>query len=764
MNIGSSQQGGRAYGNRLLTAVGVTALFFFVLLGRLYVLQIARGEEFAEKSQENFIKELRVPATRGMIFDRHGRALVDERPSYDVFLTPAFCKSCDETISRLADTLSLDSEAVTRIKDQVKKSHGLVRFRAFPVKIDVPRDDLDKLNAVFIDLQGVDILPTPHRNYRYGMLAAQVLGYMNEIRPEELEALPENGPHYEQGDFIGRTGIERQYEKELKGKDGIERVVVDAKGNQSADKSELIKDEQRLVPAIPGHNLVLSIDEKLQAAAEKIFPGKAGVVIVLDVNTGDVLALVSRPGFDPNKMSGRISRQELQALSEDPFKPLRFRATQDHYNPGSTFKVVTGLAALENGTLHDGSTIFCNGGYTLGRRRWRCDKESGHGSLDLVHAIAYSCDTFFYALADRMGIEPIAETARELGLGSPTGIDLGYEDPGVVPSKAWHDAHTPGGYQKGFALNTAIGQGDNLVTPMQLAVLYAAIANGGTVYKPHLLRRVEDSDGHLIREIQPEVERKLPVKPEHLAAIVEGLKAVVNEPGGTAYGARIKDMPVLVAGKTGTAQVANMTGARTKEKDLDYWHKSNSWFASFAPADKPEIAVVVLNEHGGFGASAAAPTAMQVTKAYFELKAEYQAESEGQPLTVPPPQAKTAPPPEPPREKPPRIDVGNSGPAVATTVGDVDQQAASVDAKTSKAKVVQPSDVDASPVPELENEDAAPPPGPAAKPKHEPKPSAESEKPDDDSDSDADSDDASPKPPVPSHSPADSESAEPKNE
>ncbi|MBS2027222.1 MAG: penicillin-binding protein 2 [Deltaproteobacteria bacterium] len=749
MNIGSSQQGGRAYGNRLLTAGGVAALFFFVLLGRLYVLQIARGEEFAEKSQENFIKELRVPATRGMIFDRHGRALVDERPSYDIFLTPAFCKSCDETITRLADTLSLDSDAVTHIKDQVKKSHGLVRFRAFPVKIDVPRDDLDKLNAVFIDLQGVDILPTPHRNYRYGMLAAQVLGYMNEIRPEELEELPANGPHYEQGDFIGRTGIERQYEKELKGKDGIERVVVDAKGNQSADKSDLIKDEQRLVPAIPGHNLVLSIDEKLQAAAEKIFPGKAGVVIVLDVNTGDVLALVSRPGFDPNKMSGRISRQELQALSEDPFKPLRFRATQDHYNPGSTFKIVTGLAALESGALKDGGTIFCNGGYTLGRRRWRCDKESGHGSLDLTHAIGASCDTFFYALADRMGIEPIAAMSHDLGLGSPTGIDLGYEDPGVVPSKAWHDAHTPGGYQKGFALNTAIGQGDNLVTPMQLAVLYAAIANGGTVYKPHLLRRVEDSEGHLIREVQPEVERKLPVKPEHLAAIVEGLKAVVNEPGGTAYGARLKDFPIMVAGKTGTAQVANMTGARVKEKDLDYWHKSNSWFASFAPADKPEIAVVVLNEHGGFGASAAAPTAMAVTKAYFDLKNEYQAESEGQPLTVPPPQAKTAPPPEPPREKPPRIDTGNTGPALAASESDAapEPDAAPPEHKGKSKTAVQPSDVDASPVPELEQEPIAPKESAPAKPKADPKPSAESEKSDDDSDSD--SDDASPQPPAP---------------
>jgi penicillin-binding protein 2 len=695
MNIGSGTQGGRAFGQRLLIAAGLAAVFFSVLLGRLYVLQIARGEEFATKSQENFVKELRKPASRGMIVDRHGRPLVDERPSYDVFLTPAFCKSCDDTIGRLATTLDLDPDAVTAVKERVKRAHGLVRFRAFPVKIDVPRDDLDKLNAVHIDLQGVDVIPTPHRHYRYGMLASHVLGYMNEIQPDELEQLPPGSPHYEQGDYLGRSGIERAYERELKGKDGIDRVVVDARGNEIRDKLDLIKEEQRTVPAIPGHNLVLSIDEKLQEAAEQAFPGKAGVVIALDVHTGDVLALVSRPGFDPNKMSGRISRDELRALSEDPFKPLRFRATQDRYNPGSTFKIVTGLAALENGTVHAESTIFCGGGYQLGRRRWRCDKESGHGSLELTRAIAFSCDTYFYALGDRMGIDPIAQMSKDLGLGAPTGLDLGTENPGVVPSKEWHDRTTPGGYQKGFALNTAIGQGDNLVTPMQLAVLYASIANGGTVYRPHLVRRIEDPEGRLVREIAPEAVRHLPVKPEHLAAIVEGLKAVVNLPGGTAYGARMKDVPYLVAGKTGTAQVANMGAARTKEGEMDYWHKSNSWFASFAPADHPEIAVVVLNEHGGFGASGAAPTAMAVIRAYFDLKAQAQAESQGTPLQVPAPQA---PPPDEPQQKTVRPPSGNSPPAYAAHEGPVAAPDALPAARNKKHAAITAEDVDASPV------------------------------------------------------------------
>jgi penicillin-binding protein 2 len=494
----------------------------------------------------------------------------------------------------------------------------------------VPRDDLDKLNANLIDLQGVDVIPTPRRNYRYGPLASHVLGYMSEIGQDELENLPEDSPHYEQGDYIGRRGLERRYERDLKGKDGIERIVVDARGNRIDAKVNLIKEDQRIVPAQPGDNLVLSLDVRLQEAAERAFPGKAGSIVVLDVHTGDVLALVSKPGFDPNQMSGRITREALRALFNDRLQPMIFRATQQQYNPGSTFKSVTALAALEGNFIKAESSITCTGGYQLGKRRWRCDAESGHGPMELKEAIAASCDVYFYALGDRMGIEPIANMAHAMGLGAPTGLDLGYETPGVVPSKEWHDRYTPGGYQKGFALNTAIGQGDTNVTPMQLAVLYAAIANGGTLYKPHLIRRFEDASGHVLREIEPEVQRHLPVTPAHLKNVVEGLKAVVNQPGGTAYWSRPADMPVLVAGKTGTAQVGAIGEKRIKENDLEYWRKSNSWFASFAPADNPEIAVVVLNEHGGFGASAAAPAAFEVIRAYFQLKQQDLAQSQPQ--------------------------------------------------------------------------------------------------------------------------------------
>lgn len=647
---GSSDRGGRALGTRLLLAAALATLLLGVLVARLYTLQIAHGELYAEKSQENFIKELRVPASRGMILDRHGVPLVDERPSYDVFLTPAFCKRCDETVARLADVLGLEAEEIQKVNDQVKRARGLVRFRAFPVKVDVPRDDLDRLNAHLLDLQGVDVVPTPHRNYRFGPVAAHLLGYMNEISPDELarQSTEEGALRYLQGDYVGRRGLERRYERELRGRDGIERVVVDARGNRIAQKASLIREEERLVPAVPGNNLVLSIDMRLQQAAEQAFPGKAGAVVALDANTGDVLAVVSRPSFDPNKMSGRITREELRALVKDPYLPLLFRPTQQQYSPGSTFKVVTALAALEQGSLGDHSVISCGGGYQLGKRRWRCDKESGHGGLGLELALAASCDVFFYALADRMGIEPIAQTARALGLGSPTGLDLGHEVPGIVPSTAWHNRYTPGGYQRGFALNTAIGQGDTNATPMQMAVLYAALGNGGVVYRPHLVRRIEDADGRVLTEVAPEVERRLPVQADHLEAVVEGLRMVVNNPSGTAFWQRPIGEAWDVAGKTGTAQVVAMGDKRLHEKDLEYWQKSNSWFAAFAPSHSPEIAVVVLNEHGGFGASAAAPTAMAVIKAYFDLKAQDAAALAARPPGMPPPPPDPlAPPPAP---------------------------------------------------------------------------------------------------------------------
>ena len=655
------QTGGRDFRSRFFLMIAVMASLCLVLVTRLYVLQISRGEEYKEKSIDNFVKESRLPAGRGMVLDHRGRILVDNRPSYNVTLTPAFCQPSgaaknyclDEVLPRLATYLSLDAEEIARITENFKKARGLKRFREFTVKVDVEMDALDRLEANRLELAGVDILAVPHRNYRYGTLAAHVLGYMNEISSEELESLSVLGESYQLGDYVGRRGVERLMEKELRGADGSEKTVVDAKGRRIRNADNLLDGTDRLNPPVAGRNLVLSLNLPLQQAAENVFPGKAGSAVVVDVNTGFILAMVNRPQYDPNKLTGRISRAELKAISEDPLEPLLFRAAQQHYHPGSTFKVVTALAALEENIATKATTVSCNGGYNLGARRWRCHKDSGHGTVELNHALSWSCDTWFYTMADRMGIEPITRIGATLGLGHVSGLDLGPEVPGVLPSVEYHNKFTPGGYTKGLALNTAIGQGDTNVTPLQLAMLYAAIGNGGTLYKPQVVRRIEDIDGHLIRTIDPIVVDRLKVKPEHLAAVVEGLKSVVNDPGGTAYWKRLKD--IIVAGKTGTAQVVALAaGRRLKEAEMDWFSRDHAWFASFAPADKPEIAVVVLNEHGGHGGADAAPAAMDIIKEYFRLKAEEEAAGNGTTpqMTPPPPPPPPAPSATPLQKKP----------------------------------------------------------------------------------------------------------------
>lgn len=643
------QPGGRDFRVRFVVMSLLMGAGIFLLIGRLYHLQIQRGEEFKAKSIDNFVKETRLLADRGMILDNRGRILVDNRPSYNVTLTPAFCQPSgapkgyclDEIIPKLATYLSLDAEEVARVIAQYRKARRLERFRDFTVKVDVDLDALDRLEANRLDLAGVDVVAAPHRNYRYGPLAAHVFGYMNEISSDELAGYETRGiAGYQLGDYVGRRGVERRFESDLKGADGTVKAVVDAKGRKIPDSDHLIEADDRLSPTRSGHNLVLSLNLPLQQAAEKAFEvATAGAIVVVDVNTGFLLAVVSKPAYDPNKLTGRITRGELKAISEDPLEPLIFRVAQQHYHPGSVFKAITALAGLEEGVIGPGTTASCGGGYTLGRRRWRCHKDSGHGAVNLHHALSWSCDTFFYQASDRMGIDPIATWSRALGLGRVPGLDMSPETPGIVPSTEYHDRVTPGGYTKGLALNTSIGQGDTNTSPLQLAMAYAALANGGVLYKPQVVRRVEDGEGRLVRAIEPVVVNRLNVPAKDLAAVIDGLKAVVNEPGGTAYWRRPKDLDVVIAGKTGTAQVVAIGEKRLKKEQMDYFTRDHAWFAAFAPADDAEIAVVVLNEHGGHGGSDAAPPAMAVIKEYFRIKAE-----EAAARSLPP----DAPPPPPP--------------------------------------------------------------------------------------------------------------------
>jgi penicillin-binding protein 2 len=340
---------------------------------------------------------------------------------------------------------------------------------------------------------------------------------------------------------------------------------------------------------------------------------------VLEAKTGFVLAMISRPAFDPNMMSGRISRSQLKQLSEDPLKPMLNRVMNENYHPGSTFKVVTALAGLENNVVTPSSSTYCAGGYTMGNHRWRCDKPAGHGSLDLRHALQVSCDVFYYSLGDKVGLDALSEMAHRLGFGQPTGFDLGREISGIIPDSK--TASPESGSLRAQAINASIGQGEINVTPLQQAVAYAAIANGGQVWRPQIVRRIESPDGKVVREFKPEELRKLGVKETSLAAVRAGLVAVVNEPGGTAYRSRLSDLQF--AGKTGTAQVMKLGQKQKLDPTAQqYFSRDHAWFAAFAPAQDPEVVVVVINEHGGWGADAAAPAASRTVAAYFRIKRE----------------------------------------------------------------------------------------------------------------------------------------------
>ncbi len=630
----------------------------FVLAVNLYRLMVIRHEEFLALSIDNQFKDVRIRAPRGQIRDRRGEVLVDIRPSFDVFITPAFCQKCAaEVIPRLAELIGWDEQQKARVTANVKAAHGPQRYQPMQVDTDLNRDALDRLNAVVHRLPGVDVEKVPHRNYPAGPALAHVLGYMNEVTQDELARLNgaselERAP-YALGDYIGRRGVERSFEHLLRGKDGWRKEVVNARGEVMRDQNGQVMQRENIAPR-SGNNVALTIDARLQAEAEKSFPGAAGTIIAVDPRTGFVLAAVSRPSFDPNVLTGRVSSKQLQEMAKDPLQPMVNRVAAQHYSPGSTFKPITLIAGLRSGAFTEHTTAHCTGGYRLGARVWRC--HSVHGTVAAVSGLQKSCDTYFYSIANTLGIDAVAAVGREFGLGQPTNFAVAAEVPGIMPDTAYHDRVTPGGYQKGMALNTGIGQGDVNVTPLQLAMMYAALGTGN-LYQPQVVDHVEAPDGSVIQKFEPKLVRKIEMTDDQHRIMIDALSAVVNVGGGTGGRARLKGpfSGILVAGKTGTAQVAKLGEVRLKKEQMSYFERDHAWFAAFAPAEAPEIAIVVLNEHGGHGGSDAAPAASAVMQKFFELKAA-DSMAFGAAWTPPPPIKVAAPAPKP---------VADAGTAVA---------------------------------------------------------------------------------------------------
>ncbi len=462
-----------------------------------------------------------------------------------------------------------------------------------------------------IEVTGVDVVARPVRTYPYDHLAAHALGYLNELTAEELDELRPAG--YRLGDRIGRSGLERAWESFLRGRRGHRRVPVDARGHQ-VDAAAIDDGRPLLVAAVPGRDITLTLDMGLMRIVERAFRGHpSGAAVVVDVRTGEVLALFSKPSYDLNEMTSGLTRERYAEL-RDPrsFHPLIDRTIYQSWFPGSVFKPVSALAALEEGLVDPSTRFVCTGSYSIGRGRPQSCLGI-HGEIDFRRAMVQSCNVYFYQLAERVGLDPIARLAQDFGLGRRTGIGVNSEATGFIPTRAWYESR--GTWQGGMALNTAIGQGDTRVTVIQLALTYAAIANGGTLYVPQLVRSVSEPDGTLVEEFRPRVRRRVDVSPEHLAFVIDALYGAVNEDGGTGFGARIEG-GVTIAGKTGTAQVTERQRTEAEAERGAYERRAHAWFAGFAPAEDPQVAIAVLVDHGGSGGRVAAPLAVQILQEY----------------------------------------------------------------------------------------------------------------------------------------------------
>ena len=593
----------------ILVSVGL-----LVLLGRFWWLQLFRGEDYLTQSRNNFIREHHLPGDRGLIKDRRGRTVAANRPTYSVSITPYFLDDAEVTLARLGEYLSLDEAQVDRIRKKVLRAEGLRRFQIISVRRDITRDQLALLETHKLDLPGVQVSAASHRYYTFGATAAHLIGYMNEINGEELRK--HAGQGYRPGDYIGRKGIERQFERLLEGKAGLERVVVNAKGIRRghAEATALLGEARRVEPR-PGKDVVLTVDMKLERIIEQAMgPYDSGAVVAADPRNGQILAMVSKPSFDPNMWTGRLPAEVKERIDTNPFKPM-IDKTLWSYFPGSTYKVVTSLAALHEGLVTPETEVDCRGYYSFGRRLFRCWNRAGHGKVNLRKALAQSCDVYFYRIGEQLGMEKLARYARELGFGSKSGL-FSTESAGLVPTKAWHEKHSREGFQHGFTLSTAVGQGDTRTTPLQLTMAFAALANGGRLFYPQVVQRIESATGQALVDFAPRIRHRLPFQQEHLALVMEGLDASVNDEGGTAFHTRLDG--IRVAGKTGTAQVRGLNSrVHGPDGEIPRQHHDHAWFTAISPPENPLIVVTVFLEHGGSGGKHAAPVAMKIVERYF---------------------------------------------------------------------------------------------------------------------------------------------------
>lgn len=590
-----------------------------VVLGlRLWYVQIYRGDYYSRISKHNRMRKLAIPAPRGLIYDRRGQLLLGNRPSFNLLYVPQDAQQQERTLQLLAGLVHVPAANLAR---RIAATRGRPEFLPLVLKRTLSQHEVSLLNINRMYLPGIDTGMFPQRHYHPG-LPAHLIGYIGQIAADTLHTYRQRHPHknYQPGDLVGKQGLELRWESFLRGQRGYEVVQVDAFGRR------VQQDEQFALPlprqeAVPGANLELTLDYQLQQQVAAAFQGKRGAVIALNPRNGAILAMLSAPQFDPQMYLRKLSPQRWQALLANPYNPLLDKTTGGEYAPGSIYKVITALAALGDRLITPHTQFACRGHYKLGRDTFRCHQRQGHGLVNLKQALVQSCDVFFYHLGVALGVDRIAHYAHQFALGRQLGLGLNVERRGLIPTRAWKRQHRGRRWQAGENTGVAIGQSYNLLTPLQMVSLYAAIANGGTIWQPWLVRRVVDHYGKTLAQYDAKPLQHSRVNPKHLRLLRQYLRAVVTDPKGT--GQRAKLAGVDIAGKTGSVQTVSLSKYQDNAEVSTKW-REHAVFAAFSPTQNADIAVIVVSENDriGGGGRAAAPIAARIVSAWQDIKKE----------------------------------------------------------------------------------------------------------------------------------------------
>lgn len=607
----------QVFTHRMLALSGFFFILILVLAGRLFYLQVLQGEKYRLMAEKNRLSVRLTLAPRGYIYDRNGVKLAENKKTFQAVLIKEQTPDYKETLAKFSKLLPLEEDELNRIEKEIKRKRAFMPVR---VRDNLTFEQMSLLQVNAPDLPGISIEEGISRNYPQGASSTHAVGYVSLLNEQDLKGDTDSNLQDLPGYRIGRIGIEQAFEETLQGVPGIRKTEVNAFGRS-------VRVLENKLP-VPGQDVHLTIDSRLQKYAMEIFGEEAGSLIVVDVQTGEILTLFSAPSFDPNLFTVPLSVKDWRALASNPKNPLQNKALNGLYSPGSVFKIIMTLAGLEGGQITARNTVFCNGKVHLGNQLFHCWKKQGHGHVNVVEAIKHSCDVYFYEMAQKIGVDQIVSVAARLGFGELVGIEIKGEKKGLLPSRMWKETVKGDGWRMGDTLNLSIGQGFINTTPLQLAKFVSEIAGGNQLNLT------------LVRKDVRETKNPKPVgiAKKYLNVVREGMDKVVNEQGGTAYGSRFNYRGQMMAGKTASTQVWRISlkereeGVK-KQEDLPWQYRDHAMFVAFAPTDKPRYAVAVVVEHGGGGSRTAAPIASKMLREVLRLEDEDKAAAEQQAKT-----------------------------------------------------------------------------------------------------------------------------------